>query len=104
MAGGADGGKHDYSQIRVPVLAFVGYPPLPQDQIRQNHLTDAGDRTIVEAVYGTYVGMTKNRIKRISSAAGGARVVELWNANHFVFLSNEAEVLREMRAFVAELH
>ncbi len=26
------------------------YPPLPQDQIRQNHLTDAGDRTIVEAV------------------------------------------------------
>ena len=104
MAGGADGGKHDYSQIRVPVLAFVGYPPLPQDQIRQNHLTDAGDRTIVEAVYGTYVGMTKNRIKRISIAAGGAHVVELWEANHFVFLSNEAEVLREMRAFVAGLH
>jgi hypothetical protein len=48
--------------------------------------------------------MPKNRIKRISSAAGGARVVELWDANHFVFLSNEAEVLREMRAFVAELH
>ncbi len=39
------------------------------------------DRTIVEAVYGTYAGMTKNRIKRINSAAGGARVVELWDAN-----------------------
>jgi non-heme chloroperoxidase len=99
----AGGGKHDYSEIRVPVLAFVGYPGLPQDQIRENHLTDAAERTIVEAVFGTYVGMTKNRIKRIDSAAGGARVVELWGANHFVFLSNGAEVLRRLHAFVASL-
>jgi pimeloyl-ACP methyl ester carboxylesterase len=65
--------KHDYSQIRVPVLALVGYPELPQDQIRKNHVTDPADRIIVEAVFGTYVGMTKNRIKRISQAAGGSR-------------------------------
>ena len=30
-----------------------------------------------------------------------AHVVELPNANHFVFLSNEADVLREIRDFVA---
>jgi len=48
--------------------------------------------------------MIKNRIKRIERACGSARVIELWDANHFVFLSNEAEVLREMRAFVASLH
>jgi pimeloyl-ACP methyl ester carboxylesterase len=97
-------GKHDYSEIRVPVLAFVGYPELPQDQIRENHVTDAAERTIVEAVYGTYVGMTKNRIKRINRAAGGAHVVELWGADHFVFLSNESDVLREMRVFLAGLN
>jgi non-heme chloroperoxidase len=96
-------GGHDYSQIRVPVLAFVRYPELPQHQIQENHVTDAAERTIVEAVFGTYVGMTKNRIERINGAATGARVVELWGANHFVFLSNEAEVLREMRAFLAGL-
>lgn len=95
--------KHDYSRIRVPVLAFVGYPELPQDQIRENHITSPEERTIIEAVFGTYVGMTKNRIKRIKSAAGGARVVELWGASHFVFLSNETDVLREMRVFLAGL-
>jgi pimeloyl-ACP methyl ester carboxylesterase len=96
--------KHDYSQIRVPILAIVGYPELPQDQIREHHLTDPAERTIVEAVFGTYVGMTKNRIKRIKSAARGAAVVELWGASHFVFLSNEEDVLREMRLFVKGLH
>jgi non-heme chloroperoxidase len=95
--------KHDYSQIRVPVLAFVGFPKIPQDQIRENNITEPGERVIIEAVFGTYVGMTKNRIKRINSAAGGARVVELWGASHFVFLSNESEVLQQMQAFLAGL-
>jgi non-heme chloroperoxidase len=95
--------KHDYSQIRVPVLALVGYPPLPQDQIRENRITDPAERTIVEAVFGTQVGLIRNRIKRINSAAGSARVVDLWGANHFVFLSNEPDVLREIRAFLAGL-
>jgi len=95
--------KHDYSQIRVPVLAFIGYPPLPQDQIKAGHVTDLGGRTVVDAVFGITVGMIKNRIKRIESAAGGARVVEMWNANHFVFLSNQTEVLSEMRAFLSDL-
>jgi pimeloyl-ACP methyl ester carboxylesterase len=101
MAGGV---KHDYSQIRVPVLAFVGFPELPQDQIRENHVTNPEERTIIEAVYGTYVGMTKIRIKRINAAARGAKVVELWGGDHFVFLSNEAEVVEGLRAFVTGLH
>jgi non-heme chloroperoxidase len=96
--------KHDYSQIRVPVLAFVAYDTTPQEQIEKKHVTDAGERTIVEAVYGTYVGMAKIRIDRIKRATGGARVVELWGAHHFVFLSNEADVLRETRNFLTELH
>jgi non-heme chloroperoxidase len=95
--------KHDYSQIRVPVLAFVGYPDFPQEQIRRNHVTDPAERTIVEAAYGVYVAMARNRIQRIAVAAGGARTVDLWGANHLVFLSNEADVLREMRIFLAGL-
>jgi non-heme chloroperoxidase len=96
--------KHDYSQIRVPVLALVGFPKTPDEQIRGNHVTNEGERTIVEAVYGMYVGMTRHRIDRINRAAGGARVVEFWGGDHYVFLSNEDEVLREMRSFVASLH
>lgn len=40
----------------------------------------------------------------IKDAVSTARVVELPNANHFVFLSNEADVLREMRRFLAGLN
>jgi pimeloyl-ACP methyl ester carboxylesterase len=98
--------KHDYSQIRVPVLAFIGYDTPdgpPQEQVRKYHVTDASERTIVEAVYGTYIGMARIRIDRIKRAAGGAHVVDLWGAHHFVFLSNEADVVSEMRGFVASL-
>jgi len=41
-------------------------------------VTDTAERTIVEAVYGTYIGMARIRIDRINRAAGGARVVEMW--------------------------
>ncbi len=95
--------KHDYSQIRVPVLAFIGYDITPQAQIQKYHVTDTSERTIVEAVYGTYVGMAKIRIDRIKRASGGANVVELWGAHHFVFLSNEADVLREIHKFAASV-
>ncbi len=98
--------RHDYSEIRSPVLAFVVYDTpdgTPQEQIRKYHVTDAAERTIVEAVYGQYIGMARIRIDRINRATGGARVVELWGADHFVFLSNEADVLRELRAFLATL-
>lgn len=98
------GSKHNLSEIRAPVLAFVAYDVPPQDQIRKNHVTDAEERTIVEAVYGTFIGMAKIRIDKINGAPGGARVVELWGADHFVFLSNEADVLRELRVFLAALH
>jgi pimeloyl-ACP methyl ester carboxylesterase len=98
------GSKHDLSAIRSPVLAFVAYDEPPQEQIRKNHVTDPAERTIVEAVYGTFIGMARIRIDRINHAPGGARVVELWGADHFVFLSNEADVLRELRAFLATLH
>lgn len=99
--------KHDYSQIRSPVLAFVAYDTLegpPQEQARKYNVTEAAERTIVDAVYGLYIGMARIRIDRINRAAGGARVVELWGADHFVFLSNETVVLRELRTFLATLH
>jgi hypothetical protein len=32
-----------------------------------------------------------------------AKVVRLPNANHYVFMSNEADVLKEINAFVANL-
>jgi len=72
--------KHDYSEIRSPVLAFVVYDTPdgpPQNQLRKSHVMDAAERTIVEAVYRAYIGMARIRIERIRRAAAGARVVDL---------------------------
>jgi hypothetical protein len=41
--------------------------------------------------------------KAIQEGLPDARVVKLARANHYVYLSNEADVLREMRAFISGL-
>ena len=48
-------------------------------------------------------GFLDRQATAIREGLPGARVVKLTPANHYVFLSNEADVLREMRAFVAGL-
>jgi pimeloyl-ACP methyl ester carboxylesterase len=44
--------------------------------------------------------LLERQAKAIEDGVPSARVVRLPGANHYVFLSNEADVLREMRAFV----
>ncbi len=46
---------------------------------------------------------TGAQAKAFESGVPSARVVRLPHANHYVFLSNEADVLREMNAFLAGL-
>lgn len=42
-------------------------------------------------------------LTEIKAAKGGARVVELWDASHAVFLSSPDEVLQGMREFIKDL-
>ena len=44
--------------------------------------------------------LTEKQIKAFEDGIPSARVVRLKNANHYVFLSNEGDVLREMRNFL----
>jgi non-heme chloroperoxidase len=98
---------HNYADIRVPTLAIVAYPGPPKDDagtyIWESHSTPADQREIAEAIYGTYIGMAKSRIQRIKAAHGGARVIEVWDASHVVFLSNPDTVLEGMREFINTL-
>lgn len=98
---------HNYADIRVSVLAIVAYPGPPKDNadkfMWESHSTPADQREVAEAIYGTYIGMTKSRIQRIRAAQGGARVIELWDAGHVVFLSNPDEVLQGIREFMKTL-
>ena len=45
----------------------------------------------------------ESQAKAFETGVPTARVVRIARANHYVFVSNEADVLREMEAFIASL-
>jgi non-heme chloroperoxidase len=92
--------KRDYSRIRVPILAF--FPVVGMESKYQPTSTE--ERAAIKA-FDDATAVYVNRYKRnIERAPGGVRLVDLQNANHYVFISNEGDVLREVRAFLTGLH
>jgi non-heme chloroperoxidase len=89
-------GMQRYTDIRVPILAIYAVPhampPLPGQ--------DAAARAAMEAQDEANTGA---QAKAFETGLPSARVVRLPHANHFVFQSNEADVLREMNAFLSSL-
>jgi hypothetical protein len=48
--------------------------------------------------------LTERQEKSVENGVPTAHVIALPGANHYVFLSNEAEVLEDIDAFLASLH
>jgi pimeloyl-ACP methyl ester carboxylesterase len=91
--------KRDYSQIRVPILAFFPSKGTPKYQPK-NTQESAAVQAFDDAT-AAYV----NRWKRnMHSAPGGVRIVNLPGANHYLFISNEADVLKGLQTLIASLH
>ncbi len=89
-------GRQKYANIQVPILAIYAIP-----KNYGAYYSDPAMRAAAEA--GDAVG-EEAQAKAFKEGVPSARVVRMPHANHYVFLSNEAEVLREMRAFLASLH
>lgn len=100
--------RRDYSNIHVPVLALNhGFAP----EARTDHAlkafhyepkTDA-DRAAIDrfmARSSVVFGRWRDKLKR---GAPNARLVYYPEAGHYVYMTNEADVLREIHAFVAGL-
>jgi hypothetical protein len=100
--------KRNYSHIRVPVLSFFALPgpakdPLPQDPPRYEPKDDQ-ERAAIEA-FDAATMVYINRYKAsLLSGVPGARIVDLPGARHYIFLTREADVLRELRTFLVSLH
>ena len=82
----------------IPVLAICA---VPQD--RGPWLRDSSDPAITAYLEKTAAAQEK-QVRSFETGVPTAKVVRLPKANHYVFLSNEADVLREMRAFAATLN
>jgi non-heme chloroperoxidase len=89
-------GMQEYTEIKVPILAIYA---LPHDLGQQ--LKD--DPTARAAAEARDLETTGAQAKAFETGLPSARVVRLAHANHYVFLSNEADVLREMNAFIGSL-
>jgi non-heme chloroperoxidase len=89
-------GEQKYTDIRVPILAIyaVGHslgPYADKDPVAR----DAGlarDEANDEAIANGF-----------QNGLPSARVIQIHHTYHYIFITNEAEVLREMRAFLSTL-
>jgi len=89
-------GAQKYTDIRGPVLAIYAVPRDPAPAVRS-------DPAALAAFEAGNAGR-EAQAKAFETGVPSARVVRLAHASHFVFVSNEADVLREMNAFLDNLH
>jgi non-heme chloroperoxidase len=92
-----EAGEQKYTDIRAPVLAIFANPRDPAPYAYNT----ADERAAFEALQTAGI---EAQAKAFERGVPSARVVRVPHANHYVFLSNEAEVLGEMRAFLEGLH
>jgi non-heme chloroperoxidase len=84
-------GEQKHTGIKVPTLAIFA---VPHDQGPYAHAHSSPAATANTVV-------SEGFAKAFEIGVPSARVVRIPHANHYVFMSNEAEVLREMHAFLA---
>lgn len=87
-------GEQKYTNIKAPVLAIVA---VPHDM---GWGKDPAAQAAFDAIDEASTGVEASAFQH---AVPSARVIRLPHANHYVFRSNESDVLRELRAFVSSL-
>ena len=90
--------KTKYTAIPVRSLMIFAVPHDQGAWLKTR--SDPKAKEAADAFTAKEVGIVERQIKAISDAVPTARIVRLPNAHHYVYLSNEADVLREMREFL----
>jgi pimeloyl-ACP methyl ester carboxylesterase len=89
-------GERKYTQIRVPILAIFACPH-NFDRVFPN------DPAAKAKVVAYDLGTCSAQANAFGAGMPSAQVVRLPNADHFIFLSNPADVIRAMNSFLASL-
>ncbi len=95
--------KPNYVGIRVPVLAMYQAQRPFEEVAAEYDIRNEPERAALRQQYTAIRTMYTRWQQDLLAAIPTARIVELPGANLFMFLSNEADVLREIRAFAATL-
>jgi len=89
-----------YTDIPVPALVMFAIPNVQESWI--DNATDTAVREEARTYYTRLNALKEQQAKAFEVGVPSARVVRL-QGMHYIFLSNETEVLREMRAFLSGL-
>lgn len=96
--------KPDYAAFKVPALALYAVPRSADDFVRPWYdRSDPALRATVQRQYELTVGAFDYMKRAFEEGVPNARAVNVLGAQHFIFTSNEAEVLAEIERFIAEL-
>jgi hypothetical protein len=93
-------GPKRYTDIPAPALVIFAIPHVQESWI--NKSTDPAVREAATAYFTTLDALTEKQAKAFEDGVPTARVIRLRGAHH-IFLSNEPDVLREMRVFLTGL-
>jgi pimeloyl-ACP methyl ester carboxylesterase len=94
-------GAREFSHIPTPALVIFANPHSLGSWLDDN--PDPSVQATVKAYAEMYEAFTRRQAKAVADGMPKARVVTLPGANHFVFMSNEGDVLREMNTFLDNL-
>jgi pimeloyl-ACP methyl ester carboxylesterase len=89
-------GERKYTEIKDPVLAIFANPHKPDPPPEFN--------AAARVAYAKFMSdHTTTFVRAFQTDVPGAEVVSIPNADHYVFQSNEAQVLSAMNGFLAKL-
>lgn len=94
-------GMKKYANIPVPALVIFAIP-----HAQPKWMTDSADPKVREAAKASSAAidaLATRQAKAFEDGVPTAHVVRLGGADHYVYLSNEADVLREMKSFFSSL-
>ena len=95
--------RPDYAKVRVPVLAIY-QAQRPFEEVAASYtIRNDQERAALRQEYSATRALYTRWQQDLRAGAPAARIVELTGASLYMFLSDEADVLREMRAFAATL-
>ncbi len=95
--------KPPYARIKVPVMAVYRTDTLEQ-MLQQYRPTNEKERAAVEERHAGGRAMLTRWQSDLRAGVPDARIVELPGASLYMFLTHEADVVRELRAFAATLN
>ena len=94
-------GTRKYIDIPVPALVIFANPHGLETWVDGN--TDPTVRAAAKSYSSALAALTEKQEKAVENGVPTAHVVTLPGAHHYVFLTNAADVMREMRTFLTGL-